>query len=92
MADQPQVRDSKPRETGTAGQPGDEPLHPATSLPPDPQLLGRPMTPDEQVDEASLESMDGSDAPAFTPTRAGRPRRAAEARESPAQVRQAQPR
>ena len=74
MPDQDKVKDSKPRETGTAGQPGSEPLHPATSLPPDPQLLQRPMTPDEKVDEASLESMDGSDSPSFTPTRAGRPK------------------
>jgi len=44
-------------------------------LPPDPQELGRRMTADERVDEASLESMDASDPPAHSATPSGAPRR-----------------
>lgn len=66
---------AKPRETGTAGQSAEE-QSPARTLPPDPQDLGRPMTPDEQVDESSLESMDGSDPPSYMPSHTGGPKRA----------------
>jgi len=63
------------RETGTAnvvtGQKTPAPAH----IPPDPQDLGRPMTDDEKVDEALLESMDASDPPAIgAPTRVGSPK------------------
>ena len=44
-------------------------------IPPDPQDLGRPMTDDEKIDEALLESMDASDPPAIgAPTRVGSPK------------------
>lgn len=65
-------RETKPRETGTAGAKGEEP-RPAATLPPDPQELGEPMTADERVDEASLESMDASDPPAYTASHSGGP-------------------
>ena len=71
-------KDTKPRETGTAGQSGQrskEKLPPSGNLPPDPQTLGRPMTQNEKVDEASLESMDGSDPPSYSPSRSGGPKR-----------------
>jgi hypothetical protein len=71
-------KDTKPRETGTAGQSAQEKLPPSGNLPPDPQTLGRPMTPSEKVDEASLESMDGSDPPSYMPSRSGGPKRPAE--------------
>jgi hypothetical protein len=35
----------------------------------------RPMTPDEKVEEASLESMDASDAPGYLSIRSGAPAR-----------------
>lgn len=58
----------EPRQTGTAG-------HGKSAIPtpsiPDPQTKKRPLTPDEKVDEAALESMDGSDAPAFQPSATG---------------------
>lgn len=38
---------------------------------PDPQSKKRPLNADEKVDEASLESMDGSDPPAFQPSSTG---------------------
>jgi len=67
------------RETGTAGQKTAEETPVSETLPPDPQTLGRPMTPDERVDEASLESMDGSDPPSYSTSRSGTPRRAEDA-------------
>jgi hypothetical protein len=67
-------KDRKARETGTAGQSPDVQASSET-LPPDPQTLGRPMTQSEKVDEASLESMDGSDPPSYMPTRSGGPKR-----------------
>jgi hypothetical protein len=66
---------AKARETGTAGEDSAAETAPATTLPPDPQELGRPMTPDERVDESSLESMDGSDPPSYMPSRSGGPKR-----------------
>lgn len=61
------------RETGTANLPIDRTPAPA-QIPPDPQDLGRPMTDDEKIDEALLESMDASDPPAIgAPTRVGSP-------------------
>lgn len=63
------------RETGTSGQAaaGMRKAKPATGLPPDPQDLGRPLSADEKVDEASLESMDGSDPPAHSSVAPGSP-------------------
>lgn len=61
------------REAGTSGQKGSQDIAPTRTLPPDPQELGRPMTPDEKVDEASLQSMDGSDPPSYMPTSTGAP-------------------
>lgn len=46
-----------------------------SGLPPDPQDLGRPMTPDEKIDEASLESMVASDPPARPMSTGAPPRR-----------------
>lgn len=60
------------RQTGTAGH---ATIPETETLPPDPQDLGRPMTEDERVDEASLQSMDGSDPPAHAVTRSGEPSR-----------------
>jgi DUF2934 family protein len=57
------------RQTGTAGHTG--PIPETRTLPPDPQELGRRMTADERVDEASLESMDASDPPAYSATLSG---------------------
>ena len=59
------------REAGTSGQQG--PLAATAGLPPDPTELGRPMSDDEKVDEAALESMDASDPPAFPGTGSGAP-------------------
>jgi len=67
------TRKQKARQTGTAGH--DETPHSTTGLLPDPQELGRPMTPDEKVDEASLESMDASDPPARPMSTGAPPRR-----------------
>jgi len=75
MAERKVARRTRKRETGTAGQSAETALPAGTTVPPDPQELGRPMTPDERVDEASLESMDGSDPPSFTQTRSGGPKR-----------------
>ncbi len=58
----------EPRQTGTAGH-GRSAID--TPSIPDPQTKKRPLTPDEKVDEAALESMDGSDAPAFQPSATG---------------------
>jgi hypothetical protein len=70
------ARKQKARETGTAGHDHDAKAPRATTgLPPDPQDLGRPMTPDEKVDEASLESMDASDPPARPMSTGAPPRR-----------------
>lgn len=64
------------RETGTANLATDQSSTPAPAhIPPDPQDLGRPMTDDEKIDEALLESMDASDPPAIgAPTRVGSPK------------------
>ena len=70
------ARKQKARETGTAGHDHDSKTPRATTgLPPDPQELGRPMTPDEKIDEASLESMDASDPPARPMSTGAPPRR-----------------
>ena len=62
------------RETGTGGHSADKAPAPA-QIPPDPQDLGRPMTDDEKVDEAALESMDASDPPSIgAPRRVGSPK------------------
>jgi hypothetical protein len=58
---------NEPRETGSTG--GHGPLN--TPSVPDPQTKKRPLTPDEKVDEASLESMDASDPPSFSPSSTG---------------------
>jgi len=58
---------NEPRETGSSGKQG--PLD--TPSVPDPQTKKRPLTDDEKVDEASLESMDASDPPAFQPSTTG---------------------
>lgn len=58
---------NEPRETGSSG--GQGPLN--TPSIPDPQTKKRPLTEDEKVDEASLESMDASDPPAFQPSTTG---------------------
>jgi hypothetical protein len=63
---------SQRRQTGTAGS---NIVPQTTTLPPDPQDLKRTMTPDEKVDEASLESMDASDPPAHSATPSGAPQR-----------------
>ncbi len=63
------------RETGTANLSDEQKAPKPAQIPPDPQDLGRPMTDDEKVDEALLESMDASDPPAIgAPTRVGSPR------------------
>lgn len=62
------------RETGSSSLPSDRSKPAPAQIPPDPQDLGRPMTDDEKVDEALLESMDASDPPATGgPTRVGSP-------------------
>ena len=63
------------RETGTANVVMDQKAPAPAHIPPDPQDLGRPMTDDEKVDEALLESMDASDPPAIgAPSRVGSPK------------------
>jgi hypothetical protein len=57
-----------PRRKKTAGQAGDTKIAKSPTLPPGPQTIGRPMTQDEKVDEALLESMEGSDPPAHSPS------------------------
>lgn len=66
MSAQPKSK-TEPRETGTSGHKG--PID--TPSIPDPQTKKRPLTPDEKVDEAALESMDASDPPAFQPSTTG---------------------
>jgi hypothetical protein len=56
----PRRKKTERRKTGTAGQAGGTKTLASHTLPPDPQSIGRPMTEDEKVDEASLESMDGT--------------------------------
>lgn len=72
------MRRAEVRETGTAHGPTDAPapaVPAAADIPPDPQDLGRPMTDDEKIDEALLESMDASDPPAIgAPSRVGSPK------------------
>jgi len=71
------MRRAEIRETGTAGQSTtDQKKTPKPAdIPPDPQTLGRPMTEDEKIDEALLESMDASDPPAIgAPQRVGSPK------------------
>lgn len=58
------------REAGTSGHELEQ-FGTASGLPPDPQALNRPLSEDEKVDEASLESMDASDPPAHSSPRAG---------------------
>src|SRR5262245_14866640 len=65
-------KQSQRRQTGTAGS---STVPETTTLPLDPQDLERTMTPDEKVDEASLESMDASDPPAHSATPSGAPQR-----------------
>ncbi len=61
------------RETGTGGHSTGKPA--PAQIPPDPQDLGRPMTDDEKIDEALLESMDASDPPSIgAPSRVGSPK------------------
>lgn len=60
------------REAGTSGHCAEE-FTETPGLPPDPPSLGRPLTEDEKVDEAALQSMDASDPPAYTPTKPGAP-------------------
>lgn len=60
----------EPRQAGSSGQRHSEI---ATPTIPDPQTKGRPLTDDEKVDEASLESMDASDPPSFNPGSTGAP-------------------
>ncbi|MBL8689349.1 MAG: hypothetical protein JNL04_09625 [Rhodospirillaceae bacterium] len=63
------------RETGTANVVTGQKAPAPALIPPDPQDLGRPMTDDEKVDEALLESMDASDPPAIgAPSRVGSPK------------------
>jgi hypothetical protein len=63
------------RETGSSNLPSGQSNPAPAQIPPDPQDLGRPMTDDEKVDEALLESMDASDPPAIGgPTRVGSPK------------------
>lgn len=63
------------RETGTANLSDEQKPTAPAQIPPDPQDLGRPMTDDEKVDEALLESMDASDPPAIgAPSRVGSPK------------------
>jgi hypothetical protein len=42
-----------------------------TSSVPNPQRKNRPMSDDEKVDQAAIESMDASDPPAFQPSTTG---------------------
>jgi hypothetical protein len=42
-----------------------------TSSVPNPQRKNRPMSEDEKVDQAAIESMDASDPPAFQPSTTG---------------------
>jgi len=56
-----------PRETGSSGKQNSV----DTSSVPNPQAKNRPMTDDEKVDEAAIESMDASDPPAFQPSTTG---------------------
>lgn len=67
MADKPTP---EPRQSGTSGQRKSEIATPSI---PDPQTKARPLTDDEKVDEASLESMDASDPPSFNPGHTGAP-------------------
>jgi Protein of unknown function (DUF2934) len=71
----PSRKKTERREAGTAGQPGNTKVPAPHTLPPDPQTIGRPMTQDEKVDEASLESMDGSDPPAHSAPSSAGPKR-----------------
>lgn len=62
------------RETGTGGHSTGNAKPAPAQIPPDPQDLGRPMTDDEKIDEALLESMDASDPPSIgAPSRVGSP-------------------
>jgi len=72
----------KRRETGTAGHDPDD-VRPAEGLPPDPSTLGRPLTDDEKVDEALLESMDASDPPAHSAPSPGAPDHGAPDKDAP---------
>ena len=47
----------------------------SSERPPDPADLGRPLSDDEKVDEAVLESMDASDPPSHSGTESGAPDR-----------------
>ncbi len=71
-------RRAEVRDTGTSSQSsaGVRKTKPTTGLPPDPQDLGRPLSADEKVDEAGLESMDASDPPAHSSAVPGAPKEA----------------
>lgn len=71
-APKPHPDAKEPRETGTSGNSSAGRKAPVdTPSVPDPQTKKRPLTPDEKVDEAALESMDASDPPAFQPSTTG---------------------
>ncbi|BBK40468.1 hypothetical protein STVA_04880 [Allostella vacuolata] len=58
------------REAGTSGH---DPAAAPSGLPRDPTELDRPLSEDEKVDEAALQSMDASDPPSFSGTGSGAP-------------------
>jgi hypothetical protein len=70
------MRRAEVREAGMGKLPAaDQPKPAPADVPPDPQDLGRPMTDDEKIDEALLESMDASDPPSIgAPSRVGSPK------------------
>ena len=72
MSTEPQNKD-KPDgrdEPGKTGSSADKNSVDTSSVP-NPQTKNRPMTEDEKVDQAAIESMDASDPPSFQPSTTG---------------------
>lgn len=66
----PKKRSAKSRKSGTSAEAGSSP---AEASPPPVQTMTGRMTADQKVDEASIESMDGSDPPGYLPVGVGAP-------------------